>query len=200
MKRFAALLAALMLCLSGVCALAEAEFTPVTNAAISIGSELRMLARNDEYISSLGFNMLEDTRERFTGSAAVPARIYVYDVDKYAYLAASGMDATAFTPTVQEFLANRAMQAIPALLNGSAGVMALAASSVFTWNQTILCDDPALCLIYVLEYEAYAAPVIIVAVPGEGYVNLTGTFLAMDDPLSALPTLISVEPEIIELT
>lgn len=199
MKRIAAvLLTVLMLC---QVLLSHAE-VPL-DAVYELGAHLRQLAEKPDYLRALGAS--EDALARcagFTGEADTPCRVYVYPVDKLAYLSLvmPEEDFSGLTDAELDYLATRSFFALPTELNAYAGVEALVAASILNWSTTILCDAPASSCYYVLEYEAYAAPVMVSMVPGDGFVNLYGTFLAVEDPFTVLSNLVPADPEIIELT
>ena len=199
MKRIAALMLSLLMLSCAALAYADVPLDAVTK----LGFQLRQLAGKTDYLRTMGGS--EEVLAhcaRFTGEAASPCRVYIYPVDKMEYLSlvTSDEDLSSLTEDKFDHLATRYFLALPTELNAYAGVEVLVATSILNWSKTILCDAPASSCYYVLEYEADAAPIMISMVPGDGFVNLNATFLAMEDPFFVLANLVPADPEIIELT
>ena len=197
MKRVILVLSFLLLLVSF--SLAEESGEPLLTQAIALGARIGELAGSELYISAFSASdSINEVISRWAEgdyTAPVAAMRTTLDTDSALSIASlltaqqvdadgEGNPTDSVSDTVREELARRLLNALPTMLNGSAGTETIAAASIMSIQTAFLCeacDTPAL---YILTYEG-GMPVAVTFQPcQDGVVTAQACFLALQGDAS----------------
>lgn len=195
----------LMISLGG----ASAEDALLARAAAS-ASQLQAMAQSDIYpvLFSASSEMLDLIRSWGEGDYSAPSAAYRITFDADALTSSPLLSAVSSEPLPAELkplLSKRLITALPAMLNGTAGTLALAASSIMTVQSAFPCEEQMDYALYILLYDS-GMPVAVAFYPEEpGAAGMTACFLVseitttdfslseLSDMLSQLSAPVSIE-------